>query len=174
MEKLRYSDETDRAYGATGMAIGLMIYDGEEMLYSVNIDSAPGSMMELSPDFFFAGNPGVSAKAAWTQMVRNYSLGISMLIGNVMCRHLVRSGHDVPTEVSTFIRGIAHEEGRGACALEDDEIDRVFDKSYNYLWRVFSHRGVQAVAHDFADALAKRRSLSRLDVLEMLQSLRML
>jgi hypothetical protein len=33
---------------------------------------------------------------------------------------------------------------------------------------------VQAVAHDLASALSSRRTLSRLDVLELLQPLRML
>lgn len=174
MGKFRYSDEADRAYGATGMAIGLMVYDGEELLYSINLDAAPGDMMELSPDFFFAGNPGVSAKTAWNRLVKNYSIGLSMLIGNVMCRYIVNSRRDVPADVTTELKRYAHEEGAGSCELEDDEIDRVFDKSFDYLRRVFTHRGVQAVAHDFASALTNRRSLSRLEIEELLSSLRML
>lgn len=174
MEKFSYADEADRAYGATGMAIGLMIYDGDDLLYSINLDATPGSMMELSPDFFFAGNPGVSAKSAWSQMVKNYNIGLSMLIGNVLCRHLVHSRREVPQDITQELREIAREEGSGSCSLDNDEADRVFDKSYNYLWQVFSHRGVQAVAHDFASSLTTRRKLSRLDAMELLQSLRML
>ena len=68
-QHLSYNDENDRAYGATGMAIGLMIYDGEEMLYSIDLDNE-GQMMALSPDFYFAGNPGISAKSAWNQMLK--------------------------------------------------------------------------------------------------------
>ena len=174
MEKFRYTDETDRAYGAAGMAIGLVVYDGDEILYSIDLDAEPGDMLKLSPDFFFAGNPRVSAKSAWTQMVNNYNLGIAMLISNVMCRHMVHSAAEVPTDLADELKVIAHEEGTVACALEEDEVDRIFDKCYTYLWRVFSHRGVQAVAHDFASTLASRRSLSRLDVLEQLHALSML
>ncbi len=164
MEKFRYIDDVDRAYGAAGMAISLVIYDGDSLLYSINLDADdPHDIMEMSPDFFFAGNPVVSAKAAWTQIVNNFSIGVSMLIANLMCRHLVHGGHAVPDE-----------DGAGACALEPDEVDRLFNKSYTYLWRLFSHQGVQAVAHDFASALSSRRTLSRLDVLELLQPLRML
>lgn len=72
------------------------------------------------------------------------------------------------------LKEAAHDDGAGACALEPDEVDRLFNKSYTYLWRLFSHQGVQAVAHDLASALSSRRTLSRLDVLELLQPLRML
>lgn len=174
MEKFRYTDDTDRAYGAAGMAIGLVVYDGDDILYSINLDAGVADMLTLSPDFFFAGNPGVSAKAAWTQLVKNFNLGVAMLISNMMCRHMVHSGREVPAELARELKALAHDEGAGACALEADEVDRLFDKSYNYLWRVFSHRGVQAVAHDFASTLATRRTLSRLEILEQLHSLNML
>lgn len=174
MEKFRYTDDTDRAYGAAGMAIGLVVYDGDDILYSIDLDAEPGNLMALSPDFFFAGNPGVSAKAAWTQMVKNFNLGVAMLISNVMCRHMVNGGKEVPSDIARALKELAHDEGAGSCALENDEVDRLFDKSYNYLWRVFSHRGVQAVAHDFASTLASRRALSRLEILEQLHALSML
>lgn len=174
MKHLRYIDDADRAYGAAGMAIGLVISDGDDLLYSINLDAAPGDIMEMSPDFFFAGSPGVSAKTAWTQIVKNFNIGISMLIANVMCRHIVHSGHAVPEELKRELKTLARDEGAGACALERDEVDRLFDKSYSYLWRVFSHQGVQAVARDFASQLASRRTLSRLDALDMLSSLQML
>ena len=176
MQQLRYTDEADRAYGATGMAIGLMIYDGDDLLYSIDLDAADTEtgMMELSPDFYFAGNPGVSAKTAWSQMLKNFNIGVSMLLANVLCRHLVHQREALPGELADRLRELAREEGQGSCSLEADEADRLFDKSYNYLTRVFSHRGVQAVAHDFAAALTTRRRLSRLDALELLEALRML
>ena len=89
MECFKYIDENDRSYGAAGMAIGLVIYDGEDMLASISIDGDPNDMVRLTPDFYFAGNPGVSAKTAWNQILKNYNLGISMLMANVLCRHLV-------------------------------------------------------------------------------------
>lgn len=174
MEKFRYTDDADRAYGAAGMAIGLVVYDGDDILYSINLDAEPADMLALSPDFFFAGNPGVSAKAVWTQQVKNFNLGVAMLIANVMCRHMVHSGKEVPAELARELKNLAHEEGAGACALDADEVDRLFDKCYNYLWRVFSHHGVQSVARDFAANLTSHRTLSRLEILEQLHSLSML
>ena len=162
MEQLRYTSESDRAYGAAGMAMGLVIYDGEEMLASICIDSDPD------------GNPGVSAKSAWNQNLKNYNLGISMLISNVMCRYMVSRSSSVPAELKDILHELALGEGRESCQLDEDEIDRLFDKNYSYLTRVFSHRGVQSVAHDFASTLISRRTLSRHEVIEQLSALNML
>lgn len=175
MEKLRYTDETDRCYGAAGMAISLVVYDGEEMLSAISLDGPAGSQtMTLAPEFFFAGNPGISAKTAWRQMLKNYNLGIAMVTANLLCRYLVNRHTGLPDDVREALHDLAVEEGMDACQLEADEIDAIFDKNINYLTRVFSHRGVHSVAHDFASALQQRRSLSRLDAIEMLQSLNML
>lgn len=174
MESLKYIDDNDRSYGATGMAIGLVIFDGEDMLSAVTIDGDPNEMVSLSPDFYFAGNPGVSAKTAWNQMVKNYNLGVAMLMSNVLCRNLVMNRQSLPSEIRDTLHSLAVEEGHSSCSLEDDEIDRLFEKNINYLTRVFSHHGVQSVAHDFASTLLSRRTLSRLDVIEQLAALRML
>lgn len=174
MESLKYTDDNDRSYGATGMAIGLMVFDGEDMLASISIDGDPNDMVAMTPEFYFAGNPGVSAKTAWNQMLKNYNLGIGMLMANLLCRHLVNGRRQLPDTLRDFLHDLAREEGREACSLEDDEIDRLFDKNFSYLNRVFTHRGVQSVAHDFAATLLSRRTLSRLDVLEQLSALRML
>lgn len=174
MKSLKYTDETDRCYGATGMAIGLMVFDGEDMLASVTIDGDPNEMVALSPDFYFAGNPGVSAKTAWNQILKNYNIGIAMLMSNLLCRSVVNRHQDLPAELHDFLLDLAREEGHESCSLDDDEIERLFNKNYSYLNRVFTHRGVQSVAHDFASTLSQRRTLSRLDVLELLDALRML
>ncbi|WP_300632145.1 hypothetical protein [uncultured Duncaniella sp.] len=174
MKTLKYTDDNDRCYGATGMAIGLMVFDGDDMLASITLDGDPNEMVAMSPDFYFAGNPGVSAKAAWNQMLKNYNIGIGMLMSNLLCRHLVNRREALPQDLHDFLHDFAREEGHEACSLDDDEIDRLFDKNFSYLNRVFSHRGVQSVAHDFATTLSQRRSLSRLDTLELLDALRML
>lgn len=97
-----------------------------------------------------------------------------MLIANVMCRHLVGQRHNVPDDIVELLRSLASGEGRDSCELDDDETERLFNKNYTYLQRVFSHRGVQSVAHDFAATLLSRRSLSRHEVLEQLSALNML
>lgn len=174
MKSFSYTDEQDRCYGAAGMAIGLVVYDGEELLASVSLESEPHETVQLTQDFFFAGNPGVSAKSAWNQLVKNYNIGTSMIIANLLCRYLVNRRSYMPEALRKELFDLVAEEGAEVCALESDEVQRLFDKNFNYLSRVFSHRGVQTVAHDFASALASRRTLSRLDALDLLASLQML
>ena len=66
------------------------------------------------------------------------------------------------------------EEGKDVCSLESDEIEHMFNKSYNYLHKVFNHAGVQSVVHDFARDLKAQRRMSRGEVVEHLRALRML
>ncbi len=171
MEKLSYTNEDDKCYGATGMAIGIVVFDGEDKLAGVGLDADPGDMMEMHSSFYFSGNPGLSAKSAWAEMRENFSLSVAMMISNVMCRRMVLDRTLVAPEVRQGLQDTVVEEGRDACSLEEDEVRRIFDKEYTYLFRVFNHQGVHRVAHEFADALKRRRHLSRLEVLEELRAL---
>ncbi|MCH5326626.1 MAG: hypothetical protein J1E29_05420 [Duncaniella sp.] len=171
MEKLKYIDESDRCYGAAGMAISLAVFDGEELLSAISLDADSSDLVSLTPEFFFAGNPVVSAKTAWRHILKNYNLGIAMITANLLCRYMVNRHTGLPADVYQALHTLALEEGVDACQLEEDEIDSIFNKNYNYLTRIFSHRGVHSVAHDFASALSSRRTLSRLDALELLQAL---
>ena len=65
-------------------------------------------------------------------------------------------------------------EGSDSCSLDEDESQRLFDKNYNYLYRIFNHRGVHDVAHSFADALKRSRRMTRIEILEQLRGLRVL
>lgn len=175
MQNLKYTSESDRCYGAAGMAISLVVYDGEDVLAGFSLDESPETeTISLTPDFFFAGNPGVSARTAWRQMLKNFNLGVAMATGNLMCRCLVSRHTGVPAEMRRALHDIVTGEGADSCQLDTDESEALFDKTFGYLERVFSHRGVQSVAHDFASALQSRRTLSRLDALELLAALRML
>ena len=171
MEKLSYTNEDDKCYGATGMAIGIVVFDGEDKLTGVGLDSAPGEMMEMHSNFYFSGNPGLSAKAAWAEIRENFSLTVAMLISNVMCRRMILDRSMVAPEVRKGLQDTVVEEGRETCSLDEDEARHIFDKEYTYLFRVFNHQGVHRVAHEFADTLKRRRLLSRLEVLEELRAL---
>lgn len=173
MEKLKYTDETDRCYGAAGMAISLVVYDGEELLSALSLDGDEPTMT-LAPDFFFAGNPGVSAKSAWRQILKNYNLGVAMMAANLLCRYMVSRHTGLPSDVRESLHDLALQEGADACGLDADEVDAIFEKNVGYLTRVFSHHGVHTVAHDFASALGERRHLSRMDALDILQALHMM
>lgn len=171
MENLSYRNEDDKCYGATGMAVGLLVFNGEDKLSAVALDANPGEIMDMHDSFYFSGNPGLSAKAVWNEMISNFSLSVAMLISNVMCRRIVLDHAGVEPEVRSMLHDRVMEEGRSTCGLEDDEIRALFDREYMHLFRVFNHRGVQSVAHDFADTLKRRRHMSRFEVLDELRAL---
>lgn len=173
--KLSYRDEKDKCYGATGMAMGMVIFDGENMLSSVSLDADPGEMIEYVAEYYFSGNPSVSAKAAWNRILSNYNLTMGMSLANVLCRRLVLDNErTLADETVGELQRLMLDEGRRSCSLDDDEISRLFNKNYSYLHRVFSHRGVQNVAHEFADTLMRSRRLTRNEVIEQLRALSML
>lgn len=172
--KLSYRDERDKCYGATGMAIGIVVFDGEDMVHGVNLDADPLDMVEYTADFFFAGNPRVSAKTSWNKILQNFNLSMGVTIANVLCRSLLLDHKAPGRDVHDGLRDLAVSEGSETCALDNDEIERLFDKNYTYLMRVFSHRGVQSVAHDFATALTSSRRMSRIEIVEHLHALNML
>ncbi|MEF2644006.1 MAG: hypothetical protein U0M50_08100 [Paramuribaculum sp.] len=173
-QRLSYRNENDKCYGITGMAMAVVIFDGEEMLAGVDMDAEPGAAMQFTGDFYFNGNPGFSAKNAWNQILKNFNLAMALAIGNVMCRRMILEKRAVESDMADYLREMMVEEGRDNCALEEDETTRLFNKNYSYLSRVFGHHGVQDVARDFARTLRARRTMTRLDVLEQLRALSML
>lgn len=173
-KKLSYKNEDDKCYGATGMAMAVVIFDGEDMLAGIDLDAEPESLMAFTSDFYFNGNPGYSAKSAWNQILKNFNLAMALSLGNVICRSVIYEDRQPDAEMADFLRTMMIEEGAANCALEEDETSRLFDKNFTYLNRVFNHHGVQSVAHDFARALKARRSMTRMDVIEHLHALTML
>lgn len=170
---LKYIDEDDKCYGITGMTIGMMIWDSENLLISVSLDASAEDAIEFSNDYA-SSTVNVSAKAAWNSIVEHYQLSMGMLIANVMCRNIVLRNTSINNELKNLIYKYIAEEGQEACSLEDDEIRKLFDKSYSYLQRIFNHQGVQSIVHDFARSLKRQRVMSQSEVVEKLRALYML
>lgn len=171
---LSYKNEDDKCYGATGMAISIMVYDSDEYLSAISIDAEPGEIMEMMEDFYFSGNPGLSATNAWKQMLKSFNLGSAMAIGNLLCRSIVLHNTKPDADMHRALLEAIVNEGTEACSLDEEESKQLFNKNFNYLYRVFNHRGIASVAHDFARKLKESRRLTRLEVLEELRGLRSL
>lgn len=170
-KKLKYRDERDKTYGLTGMAIALVMTDGEDMLMQLSLDAPTGESLNLSPDFFFQPNPRYSAKLVWNQLLNQLSMVTGMLIGNVMCRSYLLDSQRLSDEVVDEIKEIVRTEATDTCALEDDEIDNLFRRNYNYFDRLFNHRMVASIAHEFASELMSRRTFSGQEALDHLRDL---
>ena len=167
---LKYSDEQDKCYGVTGMAVSLVIWDADDMLAHIDMDA--DESVEFVPEYYFSGNPRLTAKVAWQYIVKHYQASMGMMIGNVMCRHHLLQHKSPDSATRKALLECVEQEGVESCSLESDEIHRLFDRSYSYLDRVFAHSGVQNVVRDFARELQEQRTLSRGDVAEMLAALR--
>lgn len=171
---LSYKNEDDKCYGATGMTISVVVMERDDMLSAVNLDAEPGDIMEMADSFYFTGNPGLSARSAWTEVYKNLSLSVGMLLGNLMCRRMVLDGTAIDADTRAKVSETVEHEAMDACSLESDEARQLFVRTYNYLYKVFNHPGIQGVARDFSDTLKRRRHLTRFEILEELRALNML
>ena len=54
---LKYSDEQDKCYGVTGMAVSLVIWDADDMLAHIDMDA--DESVEFVPEYYFSGNRSV-------------------------------------------------------------------------------------------------------------------
>ncbi|MDE6097347.1 MAG: hypothetical protein K2G24_00500 [Muribaculaceae bacterium] len=169
--KLKYRDEQDKTYGLTGMAIALVMADGEDMLVQMSLDAPAGEGMRFSPDFYFRGNPRYSAKLAWNQMLKQISLLTGMLMGNVMCRSYLIDRSRLSDEVIDRIKAIIRSEAVEECSLDNDEVDNLFRSNFNYFDRIFNHQAVASIARSFALELQSRRTLSGKEILDNLRDL---
>jgi hypothetical protein len=68
----------------------------------------------------------------------------------------------------------AWEDGRDFCHLERDEVEPIFDEAFNNMSRLFSNSQVRKAMDAFADALQQRRTLSHIDVSDILQQLNLI
>lgn len=167
---LVYENENDRAFGLAGMAISLASLDAIDRIAEVSLD-ADGPMVAFSHTYYFSGSPSVSPKATWNNLLQNFHITASMVVGNVMARSLVRLQSEVPEEVMTQIHDMIVVEGRETCSLEDDEIENLYRRTLSYSRRIFGNPRLHPAVEQFASLLALRRQLSGQEILEELHRL---
>ena len=169
--ELRYSDERDKTYGIAGMTITLVALDGEDFLSEIHLDSEPGECMVMSHEFGLRGNPRMSAKIVWEQMLRELRMTTSMALGNLACRRYILAHTGMTKAETDGIRKVVAEEGREYCALDEGECRSLFDSCYSYVDRIFRHAAIGGVVDSFAGELTKRRSMTASEAIELLAHL---
>ena len=168
---MKYRSEEDKCYGVAGMAIGLSVFDAEELLSEVNIDADGMDCVQFVPDFYYTGSPRVPASKSWHHIYAHYQVSMGLAIANALCRKMVLDHGVLDRKHRDELLDAAVADGLALCQLDRDEVEPMFDKSYSYLMRVFSNRDIQRVIYDFAAQLRQRRSLTRTEVVELLQEL---
>ena len=116
--ELRYINEDEKCYGITGMAIGMVVWNAEDVLASVSLDAPVDEVVEFTNEYYFNGNPRLSAKVAWNHILEHYQVSMGMMIGNVLCRSYVLHESSLDNKIKDELIKYLDEEGRETCSLE--------------------------------------------------------
>lgn len=167
---LTYQNEDDRIFGLAGMAISLAAMDALDRVAEVTIDT-DGPMVSFSHAYYFSGSPSISPKATWNNILKNFHLTATMAIGNIMSRSLVRLGTDVPVDLLQQLHQTINQEATETCSLEEDEADALYSNALNYNRRIFNNPRLYPAIREFAATIARRRTLSGLELLDEMHRL---
>lgn len=171
---MKYRDELDKSYGVAGMALGLSVFDADDLFTAVTIDAEGPECIQFTPEFFFAGNPRLSPRGAWKYILGHYRISVGLAVANALCRRMVLDNSKVDDKLRDQLFNAAYDDGRDYCQLERDEVEPIFDEAFENLMRLFSDSRVRKAMDTFADALQQRRTLSHIDVNDILQQLNMI
>lgn len=170
---LTYLNEDDRAYGLAGMVISLASLDAISRISEVSLD-ADGPMVEFSHEYYFPGSPNISPKTTWDNLVQNFHITTSMVLSNIMARSVVRMKEEAPSDVLKEIYSIVEQEGKDTCALEDDEIENLYNNALARTRRLFHNPRLHPAIDEFARVISRRRSLSGMEIRDELHLLQLL
>ncbi len=166
---MKYRDELDKSYGVAGMALGLSVLDADSLFTAITIDSDGPGCIQFTPEFFFAGNPRLSPRGAWQYILSHYRISVGLAVANALCRRMVLDNARVDNLLRDELFNAACEDGRDFCQLERDEVEPIFDEAFENMTRIFTDSRVRKAMDTFADALRQRRTLSHIDVADILQ-----
>ncbi len=169
---LSYSNEDDRAYGLAGMAISLAGLDAIDSVVDISLD-ADGPMVTFSQEYYYSLSPVVSPKSVWENLMRNFHITASMVVGNVLARSLVRLHEDLPKDIEREIFNEIEAEGEETCGLEKDEIETFYRRILTQHRRLFSNPRLHPAIDQLAGIISRRRTLSGLELREELEFLQL-
>lgn len=168
---MKYRDELDKSYGVAGMALGLSVFEADDLFTSITLDADETGCIQFTPEYFFAGNPRLSPRGAWQYILGHYRISVWLAVANALCRRMVLDNERVDDQLRDDLFNAAYEDGRDFCQLERDEVEPIFDEAFDNMTRLFGNSKVRKAMDAFADALQQRRTLSHIDVTDILQQL---
>ncbi|MCH5227354.1 MAG: hypothetical protein J1F16_06000 [Muribaculaceae bacterium] len=166
-------NEDDRAYGLAGMMVALANLDAIDRIAAVTIDT-DGPMVEFSHAYYFSGNPSISPKATWDNLVSNFHITTSMVMGNILARSLVRLKEEAPEEVMKELYDMVEEEGKESCSLEKDEVENLYDYALSRAMRIFRNPRVHPAIDEFARIISVKRTMSGREIFDELHQLQLI
>lgn len=171
---MKYRDELDKSYGVAGMALGLSVFDAADLFTSITLDGDGPGAIEFTPEFFFAGNPRLSPRGSWQYMLGHFRISVGLAVANALCRRMVLDNDKADQQLRDQLLNAACDDGRDYCQLERDEVQPIFDEAFENMSRLFADSRVRKAMDSFADALQQRRTLSHIDVVDIMQQLNLI
>lgn len=171
---MKYRDELDKSYGVAGMALGLSVFEAADLFTSITLDGDGPGAIEFTPEFFFAGNPRLSPRGSWQYMLGHFRISVGLAVANALCRRMVLDNDKADQQLRDQLLNAACDDGRDYCQLERDEVQPIFDEAFENMSRLFADSRVRKAMDSFADALQQRRTLSHIDVVDILQQLNLI
>ena len=171
---MKYRDELDKSYGVAGMALGLSVFDAADLFTSITLDGDGPGAIEFTPEFFFAGNPRLSPRGSWQYMLGHFRISVGLAVANALCRRMVLDNDKADQQLRDQLLNAACVDGRDYCQLERDEVQPIFDEAFENMSRLFADSRVRKAMDSFADALQQRRTLSHIDVVDIMQQLNLI
>lgn len=162
------------SYGVAGMALGLSVFDAADLFTSITLDGDGPGAIEFTPEFFFAGNPRLSPRGSWQYMLGHFRISVGLAVANALCRRMVLDNDKADQQLRDQLLNAACDDGRDYCQLERDEVQPIFDEAFENMGRLFADSRVRKAMDSFADALQQRRTLSHIDVVDILQQLNLI
>lgn len=170
---LAYLNEDDRAYGLAGMMVALANLDALDRVANITIDTE-GPMVEFSHAYYFVGSPSISPKSTWDNLVANFHLTTSMVVGNILSRSLVRLKEEAPKDILDKVYSLVEEEGKETCDLESDEVERLYNNALNRALRIFRNPRWHPAIDELARTISLRRSFSGREIFDELHLLQLI
>lgn len=168
---MKYRNEDDKCYGVAGMAIGLSIFDADDLFTGITLDADGLDCIEFTPDFFFCGNPRFSPKDTWRCLYSHYTISMGLVIANTMCRKMLLDHGVIDKKLRKSLLQVACDEGKEMCQLDKDEVEEIFDQYFSHLFKVFSNENVKIAVHQLIKELKERHNFSRIELNDLLHEL---
>ena len=128
--KMKYRDEIDKSYGVAGMALGLSVFDAEDLFTAITLDGDERGSILFTPEFYFSGNPRLSPRGSWQYILGHYRISVGLAVANALCRRMVLDNERVDQQLHDRLLDAACDDGRDYCQLERDEVQPIFDKAF--------------------------------------------
>lgn len=168
---MKYRSEDDKCYGVAGMAVGLSILDAHDLFNRITIDAEGFDCIEFMPEFYFQGNPRLSAKDSWQCLYSHYQISIGLVIADTVCRKMILDHGCVDRKLKKNLLQAICDEGKAMCELEKDEVEPLFNRYFTHMVSVFSNAQVKDAVCLLVDKIKEQRQFSRVELIELMSEL---